>query len=247
MKSLYCFFIFFVVQILQGQQLVKGYIVDALNNPFPNCRLSIKDLYIETLSDENGFFSLETPVDFLYGDLIIEVPEGIQQIVPLNFESNKIIDLGYWKVDVFQGNLEEQSVVDWDVLFEDDVGLDRDQIGSILLSQRDVFLNTVAFQFSPTFYRMRGLDPTYQEVRLNGIPMQSYLKGPLSGVSGVDLMTLPIVGNSYMKEPPLKFTVEEGFYLQPPLTLNPQHSGQGLKFLRLFQTVHIDSEHNFLL
>ena len=177
MKSLYCFFIFFVVQILQGQQLVKGYIVDALNNPFPNCRLSIKDLYIETLSDENGFFSLETPVDFLYGDLIIEVPEGIQQIVPLNFESNKIIDLGYWKVDVFQGNLEEQSVVDWDVLFEDDVGLDRDQIGSILLSQRDVFLNTVAFQFSPTFYRMRGLDPTYQEVRLNGVPMQSYLKG----------------------------------------------------------------------
>jgi hypothetical protein len=40
-----------------------------------------------------------------------------------------------------------------------------------------VFLNTVAFQFRPTFFRLRGLDPLYQEVQLNGIPMHSFFKG----------------------------------------------------------------------
>ena len=86
MKRLSCFLMFLFIQVLQGQQLVKGYLVAPLGEPFPNCKLSIKDLSSETISDENGFFSLQFSTSFTEVDLIIETPEGLQQIVPLPIE-----------------------------------------------------------------------------------------------------------------------------------------------------------------
>ncbi len=177
MKSQSCLFMILFAYVLNAQQLVKGYLVNSFNEPFPNCTLSILEFSVKTVSDEKGYFLLELPISFKNGDLVIETPDGLQQLIPLDFSSDSILDLGTWRVDVLQELDETQSQLDWDALFEEDSGIDRGQIGSILQSQRDVFLNTAAFQFSPTFFRLRGLDPRYQEVQLNGIPIQSFFKG----------------------------------------------------------------------
>jgi hypothetical protein len=177
MKRLTTLLMVLFVVLLQGQHLVKGYLVNQFGEALPNCKLSIADFLIETFSDERGFFSLEYPPNLSQGELLIETPEGESQWVPLDFSRGSEIDLGYWKVTVFQPIEESQPQMDWELLAQEDSGLDRAQIGSILQSQRDVFLNTAAFQFSSTFYRLRGLGTQYQEVQLNGIPIQSFFKG----------------------------------------------------------------------
>lgn len=177
MKSLSCLFTILLAVVLHGQNLVKGYLVNQFGEALPNCKLSTTDFSKETFSDENGYFYFELLIDLSRTDLLIETQEGLVQRIPLDFSFEAEIDLGYWKVEVFQEIEETQSQLDWDALLDEDSGLDRGQIGSILQSQRDVFLNTAAFQFSPTFYRLRGLDTSYQEVQLNGIPIQSFFKG----------------------------------------------------------------------
>lgn len=177
MKSLSCLFVVLLAQFLNGQLLVRGYLVNSFDEPLPNCTLSIEGVDVEILSDAEGYFLLEVPTQFRKGDLIIETTEGLQQLVPLDFSLVSKIDLGYWKVEIFKPFENLQSQLEWDALFEEDNGIDREQIGSVLQSQQDVFLNTVAFQFRPTFFRLRGLGPRYQEVQLNGIPMYSFFKG----------------------------------------------------------------------
>ena len=234
MKRLSCFLMFLFIQVLQGQQLVKGYLVAPLGEPFPNCKLSIKDLSSETISDENGFFSLQFSTSFTEVDLIIETPEGLQQIVPLPIESKPMVDLGYWKVTISQEFIDPQTTVDWDALFEEDQGFDRGQIGSILNSQRDVFLNTVAFQFSPTFYRMRGLDPSYQEVRLNGVPVQSFFKGSPQWSQWGGLNDFTNSGQQFFEGASSKFFGRGGFLSTTTIDFRPSALRSGTKISQAF-------------
>ncbi|MDG2386573.1 MAG: hypothetical protein P8M02_04075, partial [Flavobacteriaceae bacterium] len=177
MKSLNCFFLFLLVHAIHSQQVVKGYLVNAFNEPLSGCELSIPESSVQTVSAEDGFFSLELTSHFKEVELFIKTPERDQQIVPIVFNTTLLVDLGRWKVMTSEQFIDSASQLDWDALFEEDSGMDRGQIGSILQSQRDRLLNTAAFQFSPTFFRLRGLDSGYQEVRLNGIPVQSFFRG----------------------------------------------------------------------
>ena len=58
----------------------------------------------------------------------------------------------------------------------DDTG-GADNISGLLQSSKDVFLNTAAFEFSSTFFRVRGLDSENGTVLLNGIEMNKMYNG----------------------------------------------------------------------
>jgi hypothetical protein len=80
MKRLTTLLMVLFVVLLQGQHLVKGYLVNQFGEALPNCKLSIADFLIETFSDERGFFSLEYPPNLSQGELLIETPEGETQL-----------------------------------------------------------------------------------------------------------------------------------------------------------------------
>ena len=62
-----------------------------------------------------------------------------------------------------------------DELSEDDQAADN--ISGLLQSSRDVFLRTAAYEFSSSFFRVRGLDSDLGSVRINGVPMNKFYNG----------------------------------------------------------------------
>ena len=61
-------------------------------------------------------------------------------------------------------------------LYENEKG-ESNSITGLLTSSKDVFLKTVAFEFSPTFFKPRSLGSKYSEVLLNGVKMNKLFNG----------------------------------------------------------------------
>ena len=89
----------------------------------------------------------------------------------------EITDLGVWQMSEQENFQEILPVFNIDPEIETDADWDRSQIGGVLQSQRDVFLQTIFFQFSPTFFKARGLDSKHTVVQINGIVMNSLNTG----------------------------------------------------------------------
>ena len=156
---------------------VKGILVNGYSEPLSNYKIQLSETELSTSSNSEGFFSLFLSDDFVKGELIVISPKGIFQSIPIESSSTGAIDLGHWKIQEDLDVFDPTNQLDWETFQEEDMGLDRGQIGSVLQSQRNLFLNTAAFQFSATFFKLRGLSNSTQEVRINGIPMQSFYSG----------------------------------------------------------------------
>lgn len=177
MRIIWLFFILQCSIVASGQNRVQGYLVNSYGEVLSNYKLSVLDTNTEIYSNAQGYFILEVPEKFKTVELTIISAEGNISKIPLDFSGQSVIDLGRWEISVPKAAEEAESQIDWDALLEQTNQLDRRQIGSLLNAQRDQFLNTVAFQFSPVFYQLRGLNSFYQEVHLNGIPIQSFRNG----------------------------------------------------------------------
>lgn len=59
---------------------------------------------------------------------------------------------------------------------DDDTAI-SDNLSGLLQSSEDLFLRTVAFEFSVAFFRMRGLDSSYGKLLLNNIEMNKFSDG----------------------------------------------------------------------
>lgn len=75
--------------------------------------------------------------------------------------------------DTLQSNI--ISADELEGLFED-AGMSN-QISGVLTSGRDLFSRTVAFEFSPTFFKARGLDSRSSKIAINGISMNKTWNG----------------------------------------------------------------------
>ena len=178
MRKLSFVYAFLFVIILHAQELeVRGILINTFEEPLSGYRIRLVGTENEVTSNAQGFFTLPLPPNFSSGVLLVQNNQKTEIQIPIVKNETHTINLGRWIIDTELHLQEDQAQPDWEALLEEDAGFDRGQIGSVLQSQRDVFLNTVAFQFSPTFYRLRGLDNSNQEVRLNGLVMQSYFKG----------------------------------------------------------------------
>ena len=178
MRKLSFVYAFLFVIILHAQELeVRGILINTFEEPLSGYRIRLVGTENEVTSNAQGFFTLPLPPNFSSGVLLVQNNQKTEIQIPIVKNETHTINLGRWIIDTELHLQEDQAQPDWEALLEEDAGFDRGQIGSVLQSQRDIFLNTVAFQFSPTFYRLRGLDNSNQEVRLNGLVMQSYFKG----------------------------------------------------------------------
>lgn len=52
-----------------------------------------------------------------------------------------------------------------------------DNISGLLQASKDIFLRTAAFEFSSSFFRVKGLDSGYGNVSINGIKMNKIYDG----------------------------------------------------------------------
>ncbi len=178
MKKWNLIYLILYIGLLQAQQVqVSGYLVNTFEEALSNCSIQLLGDSTPVFSDNQGFFTLPLPASFSRGVLVIQTPLGTQIEIEIERTDSDHVHLGYWKIEEDSQEAYAIEQLDWETILEEDQNFDRGQIGSVLQAQRDLFLNTVAFQFSPTFYRLRGLDTSLQEVRINGMVMHSFFRG----------------------------------------------------------------------
>ena len=168
--------LFFTIGI-NAQNIVKGIIVDSdSEKPLEGVSLSIKDNALKSYeTNQLGVFVIENLDN---GSFILEIKlSGYEtQNFPLELAGNTI-DLGTILLYIDISEEEDLSTV---TLSDDELNDDTsaaDNISGLLQSSRDVYLRTAAFEFSSSFFRIRGLDSENGKVLINGIEMNKLYNG----------------------------------------------------------------------
>jgi hypothetical protein len=169
-------FILFFLSLSVGfaQNNVSGLVVNQDGKPVQNALVQAPELALQTQSDENGIFVLNISSAALltvsadsYQTYVTEVTPG--EVITISLVSAVVNDL-----DQFSESMSLITLSD-DELSEDDQAADN--ISGLLQSSRDVFLRTAAYEFSSSFFRVRGLDSDLGSVRMNGVPMNKFFNG----------------------------------------------------------------------
>tara|TARA_B110000908_G_C10260951_1_gene459197 strand:+ start:1197 stop:3878 length:2682 start_codon:yes stop_codon:yes gene_type:complete len=155
---------------------VKGIVVDNNSkNPLKNVLIRVKNTIVTTNTTINGVFTIR---DLANGNYILEFTfNGFEsQNFPITLLENTV-DLG--TISLFEDITEDQdlSII---TITDDQLSTDAsaaDNISGLLQASKDIFLRTAAFEFSSSFFRIKGLDSGNGKVLINGIEMNKIYDG----------------------------------------------------------------------
>ena len=159
-----------------GQNKLKGIIVsNDSEKPLQGVLVKIKNTIKNETTDLNGYFLIK---DFQNGKSILEIKfSGYEtQKIPIEL-FGETLDLGV--ISLFK-NLSEDQDLSLITITDDELNNDvssADNISGLLQSSMDVFLRTAAFEFSSSFFRVKGLDSGNGKVLINGIEMNKIYDG----------------------------------------------------------------------
>ena len=161
---------------MYSQNVIRGIIID--NNsekPLSEVLISIKNTIFTTKTDLNGAFHIKA---LSKGNYILEIKfNGFEtQNLPLEL-SNNTLDLGV--ILLFRDFTDELdlSII---TISDDELNNDAsaaDNISGLLQASKDIFLRTAAFEFSSSFFKVKGLDSGNGKVLINGIQMNKVYDG----------------------------------------------------------------------
>lgn len=170
-----CVLLFFSLSI-SAQNIVKGIVISGdSEKPLQGVSISVKDADITQTTGNDGSFILQN------------VPNG-KQFVVISFKGyetqNFPVQLSGSAVDLGTIMMYEDVSEDRDLstitLSDDELNNDTssaDNISGLLQSSMDVYLRSAAFEWSSSFYRIKGLDSENGKVLINGIEMNKLYNG----------------------------------------------------------------------
>ncbi|MGB8706213.1 MAG: TonB-dependent receptor [Gillisia sp.] len=169
-----------VILKCNAQTELSGVVVDAVTyETLSEVKVQIESSTFETKTDPNGKFSFSSDLIPEGNQVLIFVRPGYLLLrLPIIISKNKKIylDLIPLKNDVVREQLQASTIsLSENELSSDEGGIDN--VSGLLQASRDIFLNAAAFDFSPTFYRPRGIDSEYGKVLINGIEMNTVFTG----------------------------------------------------------------------
>lgn len=159
-----------------AQKIVKGVVLDnTTEKPLRNVTVYIKNSKNTTQTLVDGSFTVNY---FTSKNLLIEIKkEGYEtQTFPI-LTSGKLIDLGIVLLSKITTEEQDLSLI---TLTDDELNDDAnaaDNIAGLLQATKDIFLRTAAFEFSSSFFRVRGLDSGNGKVLINGVEMNKLFDG----------------------------------------------------------------------
>ena len=167
---------FLVIFSTVAQNVIKGVVVDSEeNNQLKGVAINVKKNTVSTLTNENGVFIIQ---NISNGSYVLEISyKGYEtQNFPVELTGNTI-DLG---TILLYEDLTEEEDLSTVTLTDDELNDDTsaaDNISGLLQASRDIYLRTAAFEFSSSFFRIRGLDSENGKVLINGIEMNKLYNG----------------------------------------------------------------------
>jgi hypothetical protein len=178
-KSLFIFLLgIFSVCSAFAQTTIKGSVKDAATNePIPDVTITIEETSQTTKTDALGEFSFTSNVPL--GEQMLNVSKNgyITERYPIVVNEGATVNITdmILRVDVSDSADLFTITLSDDELNDDTSGADN--ISGLLQSSQDVFLRTAAFEFSSSFFRVRGLDSENGKVLINGIEMNKMFNG----------------------------------------------------------------------
>jgi hypothetical protein len=159
-----------------AQNIVKGIVLDNdSENPLPGVLVSVVNTNLKQETDFNGAFTIK---NISNGSYVVKIKlEGYEtQNFPLEF-IGKTINLG---AILFYKDVAEDQDLSLITLTDDELNDDAsaaDNIAGLLQATRDIYLRTAAFEFSSSFFRIRGLDSGNGKILINGVEMNKLFDG----------------------------------------------------------------------
>lgn len=181
MKKSFLFFLFGIASTLLSfaqQTLVKGSVLDGTTGePIPDITVTIEETGQTTKTDAKGEFSFTENVPLGEQVLKVEKVGYVTKRYPIIVNEGKTVDISGMTLDV---DLSEDQDLFTITLSDDELNNDTsgaDNISGLLSSSLDVFQRTAAFEFSSSFFKVRGLDSDNGSVLINGIEMNKLYNG----------------------------------------------------------------------
>ncbi|SDS44251.1 TonB-dependent Receptor Plug Domain [Polaribacter sp. KT25b] len=170
-----CMLLFLILGV-NAQNIVRGIIIDNdSKKPLKDVYILLKKTSKKVVTKEDGSFVLR---NLKNGNFILEIKQlGYEtQNFPLDL-NGKPIDLGtiYLYKD-FTEELDASIITITDDELSDDTS-SADNISGLLQASKDIFLRTAAFEFSSSFFKIKGLDSGNGKVLINGIEMNKIYDG----------------------------------------------------------------------
>lgn len=181
MRNIFISFIFLCIGLLssysQNLSSVKGVVSDSHSfKPLTGVKVTIIGTMIDQFTEGDGAFDLK---NIPLGEQLVQIEmEGYYtQNFPVTIVDGETIDLGIIMLNESVVQINDLSVITLsdDQLSEDEGGADN--TAGLLQSSRDVFLNTAAYEFSPTFFRARGYNSENGSILINGVEMNKIYNG----------------------------------------------------------------------
>ncbi len=179
MKKLLLFFFFGCFSIsASSQTLIKGSVKETLSlDPIENVIVKIESSELSIKTDAFGqfYFSKNIPL----GEQILRIfKEGyLAKRYPIIVNEGETVNITDMTLEVDNSQNEDLYTI---TLSDDELDADESGLGNIsglLSSSLDVFQRTAAFEFSSSFFRVRGLDSDNSSVLINGIEMNKIYNG----------------------------------------------------------------------
>lgn len=178
-KSLFIFLfgIFSTITAVAQETVVKGSVTEAISfEPIPSVTVTVEGTVLSVETDENGEFQFLEQVPL--GEQVLHISKSgyISKRYPIVVNQGQTVNITDMTLtkDVSEADLFTITLTD-DELDSDDSGLDN--ISGLLQSSQDVFQRTAAFEFSSSFFKVRGLDSENGSVLINGIEMNKLYDG----------------------------------------------------------------------
>lgn len=159
------------------QNVVHGIVKEHNSGkPLPNAFVSIEETNFTQQTNAEGSFSIDNIPDGTYFVLI--KAEGYEiQNYPITL-TGETIDLGI--VFMYSEEVYEEQDMTTITITDDELNSDTsgaDNISGLLQSSKDIYLRTAAFEFSSSFFRIRGLDSENGKLLINGVTMNKRYTG----------------------------------------------------------------------
>jgi len=163
---------------LAQETIVKGSVKDAVTDEaIPDVTISIEGTTLKEQTDGFGEFLFKTEVPF--GEQMLKISKSgfLPKRYPIVVNEGQTLNIQDMSLEVDRGSQSDLFTVTLsDDELNDDTG-GSDNISGLLSSSKDVFQRTAAFEFSSSFFRVRGLDSDNGTVLMNGIEMNKFDTG----------------------------------------------------------------------
>ncbi len=176
--SLIFLFGLFAIHLNAQKTIIKGSVKDAVSfQPILNVTVELEGTQLVLLTDVLGEFTFSESVPL--GEQILKISKTgyTTKRFPIIVNEGQTLDISDMTLerDLSQSQDLFTITLSDDELDNDTAGADN--ITGLLSSSLDVFQRTAAFEFSQSFFRLRGLDSENGTVLINGIPMNKLFNG----------------------------------------------------------------------